>query len=44
MSDAGPTAEEWPPNDLIAGLSLNTIADSDSELDENVLSGMFSSC
>lgn len=40
MPDAEPTAREWPPNDLIAGLSLKTIADPESELDENVLSGM----
>lgn len=42
MPDAKPTVREWPPNDLIAGLSLKTIADAESELDEKVLSGMIS--
>ncbi|KAL8832478.1 MAG: hypothetical protein Q9191_000248 [Dirinaria sp. TL-2023a] len=38
MSDTGPTPEQWPPIDLIAGLSLKTTADSESELDERVYS------
>lgn len=39
MSDAGLAVEEWPPVDLIAGLSLETTAEPESELDEKVRSG-----
>ncbi|KAK4694508.1 hypothetical protein P7C71_g3089, partial [Lecanoromycetidae sp. Uapishka_2] len=38
MSDAGPAPREWPPVDLIAGLSLETTAKPESELDEKVQS------
>ena len=39
MSDAVPAPKEWPPLDLIAGLSLETTAEPESELDEKVQSG-----
>lgn len=39
MSDAGPAPREWPPVDLIAGLSLETTARPESELDEKIHSG-----
>ena len=42
MSEARPTLREWPPVDLIAGLSLETIAKAESELDEKVKFGKFS--
>ena len=42
MSEAGPTLKEWPPVDLMAGLSLKTTAKLESELDEKVRSGRFS--
>lgn len=35
-------SEAWPPVDLIAGLSLETTAKPESELDEKVKSGNFS--
>lgn len=42
MSDAGPAPKEWPPVDLIAGLSLETTAEPESELDAKVHSGKVS--
>ena len=39
MSDAGPALKEWPPVELIAGLSLETNAEPENELDEKVQSG-----
>ena len=39
MSDAEPAPREWPPVDLIAGLSLETTARPESELDEKIHSG-----
>ena len=39
MSEARPTLREWPPVDLIAGLSLETTAKPERELDEKVKSG-----
>lgn len=42
MSDAGPALKEWPPVELIAGLSLETTAKPESELDEKVHSGRVS--
>ena len=38
MSVDSSAPREWPPVDLIAGLSLETIAEPEAELDENVLS------
>ena len=35
---------EWPPVDLIAGLSLKTTAEPELELDKKVLSGKAASC
>lgn len=42
MSDDGPALKEWPPVELIAGLSLETTAEPESELDEKVHSGTVS--
>ncbi len=42
MSDGEPAPREWPPVDLIAGLSLETIAEPESELDAKVHSGRVS--
>lgn len=42
MSDAGPAPKQWPPVDLIAGLSLETTAEAESQLDEKVHSGRVS--
>lgn len=42
MSDTGPALKEWPPVDLIAGLSLETTAEPESELDEEVHSSRVS--
>ena len=39
MSEARVTLREWPPVDLIAGLSLETTAKPESELDEKIKSG-----
>ena len=39
MSEAKATLREWPPVDLIAGLSLETIAKPEKELDDKVKSG-----
>ena len=39
MSNVGPALKEWPPVNLIAGLSLKTTAEAESELDEKVISG-----
>ena len=35
---------EWPPVDLMAGLSLETTAEPELELDEKVVSGKAASC
>ena len=42
MVDARPALKEWPPVELIAGLSLETNAEPESELDEKVYSGRVS--
>ena len=39
MSGNRPAPKPWPPIDLIAGRSLKTIADPESQLDEKVHSG-----
>ena len=41
MSQNGPTPRQWPPVDLIAGLSLETIAQPEIKLDEKVHSRKF---
>ena len=44
MSESASAPREWPPVDLIAGLSLKTIAEPELQLDENVISGKNPQC